>query len=87
MTTPNLEPDFNSKLFSPKFKMSIVKQPSFILKTELGTKILSICLGSNIFQLPNLQFIGISKNFADHGLTLIVSSTIIFFISKVLSQE
>ena len=31
--TPNLEPAFNLKWFSPKFRISIVKQPSFMLKT------------------------------------------------------
>ena len=43
VATPNLEPGFNLKLFSPKCKMSIVKQP-FILKTELCIETLSICL-------------------------------------------
>ena len=87
VTTPNLEPVFNLKWFSPKFRISIVKQPSFMLKTEFGMKILSKYLDSNIFQLPNLQFIGILTNLADHGFTLIVLFTVNLFNSKVLSLE
>ena len=85
--TPNLEPVFNLKWFSPKFRISIVKQPSYMLKTEFGMKILSKYFDSNIFQLPNLQFIGILTNLADHGFTLIVWFTVNLFNSKVLVLE
>ena len=80
VTTPNLEPAFNLKWFSHKFWISIVKQPSFMLKTEFGMKILSKYLDTNIFQLPNLQFIGILTYLADHGFTLIVWFTVFIYL-------
>ena len=50
-----------------------------MLKTEFGMKILSKYLDSNIFQLPNLHFIGILTNLTDHGFTSIVWVTVNLF--------
>ena len=53
-----------------------------MLKTEFGMKILSKYLDSNIFQLPNLQFIGILTNLADNGFTLLFHLLLIYLIQK-----